>query len=229
MVPAMAVVSRERGATLALPSFLTIRRLLVLICAAGALLVVALQMRLTFFNDDWWFLLQRPGLESHGGLDTLLAPHNGNIVVLLAASYKLVVAAFGMGSVLPFALLSGLTVAALGALVFQLAEPRLGGVLGLAAAAVVVFMGPAWEAFLFFAGISHLAALTLGLAALLVLERDTQRRNTAACALLVCASWSSRSRSPSWPAQRWSFWSSADGRASCGYQLCRRQPLRCGG
>jgi hypothetical protein len=65
MVPAVAVVSREPSAPPQLASFLTIRRLLVLICTAAGLLVVALQMRLTFFNDDWWFLLQRPGIESH--------------------------------------------------------------------------------------------------------------------------------------------------------------------
>jgi hypothetical protein len=186
MVPVMAVLSRERGATSALASFLTIRRLLVLICTAGGLLVVALQMRLTFFNDDWWFLLQRPGLESHGGLDTLLAPHNGNIVVLQAAAYKLLVAVFGMGSRLPFALLSGLTVAVLGLLVFRLVEQRLGPVLALAAAGVVMFMGPAWEAFLFFAAMGHPAALAFGIGALLALERDTKRRNALACGLLVC-------------------------------------------
>jgi hypothetical protein len=49
--------------------------LLFAICLAGVLVVVLLGTRLTFFNDDWYFLFQRPGLESHPGLDSLLAPH----------------------------------------------------------------------------------------------------------------------------------------------------------
>jgi len=161
--------------------------LLIVLCTASALLVVILGTKLTFFNDDWWFLLQRPGLESGGGVDTLLAPHNGNIVVLLALLYKLLVAIFGLGSQLPFRLVLGMTMACLGLLVFVLVRDRLGAVLGLAAAAVVLFLGPAWEVLLFFASFSHLGSLTLGIAALLTMEIDTPRRNAVACVLLVCA------------------------------------------
>ncbi len=161
--------------------------LLIVLCVTSTLIVVILGTRLTFFNDDWYFLLQRPGLESGAGLDALLAPHNGNIVVLLALLYKLLVAIFGFGSQLPFRLVLGLTMACLGVLVFVLVRKRLGPVVGLAAAAVVLFLGPAWEVLLFFASFSHLGALTLGVAALLALEIDTPRRNASACALLVCA------------------------------------------
>jgi hypothetical protein len=183
----LMMASRESSGALALGSVLSPKLLLALVCAAGGLLVVVLQSQLTFFNDDWYFLLQRPGLESHGGLDTVLAPHNGNIVVLQAVMYKALVAAFGLGSYLPFGFITGLMVAALGVLVFVLVEERLGSVVGLAAAAVVVFMGPAWEALLFFAAGSHPGAMTLGVAALLALESDRTARNATACALLVCA------------------------------------------
>jgi len=161
--------------------------LLIALCTASALMVVILGTRLTFFNDDWWFLLQRPGLESGGGLNTLLAPHNGNIVVLLALLYKLLVAIFGLGMQLPFRLLLGVTMGCLGLLVFVLVRDRLGPVVGLAAAAVILFLGPAWEVLLFFASFSHLGSLTLGIAALLVMEVDTPRRNAVACVLLVAA------------------------------------------
>ncbi len=161
--------------------------LVLVLCTASAAVVVILGLKLSFFNDDWWFLLQRPGLESRGGIDTLLAPHNGNIVVLLAVLYKLLVAVFGLGTQLPFRLVLGITMACLGALVFVLVRERLGAIAGVAAAAVVLFLGPAWEITLFFASISHLGSLTLGLAALLALELDTRRRNVAACVLLVCS------------------------------------------
>jgi uncharacterized membrane protein len=157
------------------------------LCTAGAVVVVVLGMRLSFFNDDWYFLLQRPGIESGGGLNTLLAPHNGNIVVLLALLYKLLVAVFGLGTQLPFRLVLGITMACLGALVFVLVRERMGLIVAVAATAVVLFLGPAWEVTLFFAAFSHLGPLTLGVAALLALEVDTPKRNAAACILLVCA------------------------------------------
>ncbi len=150
-------------------------------------MVVVLGLKLSFFDDDWWFLLQRPGLESHGGLDALLAPHNGNIVALLDGLYKLLVAVFGLGSQLPYRIVLGITMACLGALVFVLVRERMGPLVGVVAAAVILFLGPAWEVMLFFASFSHLGALTLGLGALLALEVDTPRRNAVACFLLVCA------------------------------------------
>jgi hypothetical protein len=161
--------------------------LVALLCTSSAVIVVVLGLKLSFFNDDWWFLLQRPGLESGGGLDTLLAPHNGNIVVLLDGLYKLLIAVFGLGTQMPYRLVLGVTMACLGALVFVLVRERVGPFVGVVAAAVILFLGPAWEIMLFFASFSHLGALTLGLGALLALEVDTPRRNAVACFLLVCA------------------------------------------
>jgi hypothetical protein len=156
-------------------------------CAASAALLVVLGSRLSFFNDDWWFLLQRPGLESHRGLDTLLAPHNGSMALLLAVLYKALVAVFGLGSQVPFRVPIAIGIVCLGVLVYIIVAARLGSAVGLAAAAVILFLGPAWEALLFFGGSNHLGAVVLGLAALVVLERDTGSRNALACALLLLA------------------------------------------
>jgi hypothetical protein len=162
--------------------------LLIVMVTVSALIVVILGAKLTFFNDDWYFLLQRPGLESSGGLDTLLAPHNGNLVALLALSYKLLVGVFGLGSQLPFRLVMALTLAGLGGLVFVFVNDRLGPVAGLAATAVILFLGPAWEDLLFYTALLDLAgAMVFGIAALLALESDTQRRNAIASVLLVCS------------------------------------------
>lgn len=158
-----------------------------LLCGLSAALLVVLGTRLTFFNDDWYMILQRPGLESHGGLDTLLAPHNGNMVVLFALIYKVLLAVFGMGSQLPFRLVGAAATVGLGILVYALTSERVGPVVGLAAAAIVLFLGPAWEVLLFFGGTNHLLALALGLAAFWLLETDTPRRNAIACVALVCA------------------------------------------
>jgi hypothetical protein len=160
---------------------------LVAICVASVVVVVTLGSRLTFFNDDWWFLLQRPGLESHSGLNTLFAPHNSSCVVLTALAYKVLVAVFGLGSQLPFHLLLGVAVAAVGMTLFALVSARVGWLVALACAAVVVFLGTAWEDLLFFGSIAHVGSLATGLAAIWLLERDTSRRNVLGCALLVCS------------------------------------------
>jgi hypothetical protein len=154
---------------------------LALICAASALTLVLLGTRLTFFGDDWAFLLDRPGWSA----DSLLRDHNGHLSVLPVLIYKLFVALFGFDSQLPFRLLLSATVVALGLVVYALVSERAGRVAGLVATALLLFLGPAWEDLLWSFQIGFVGSLAAGLGALLALERDTPRRNAAACGLLV--------------------------------------------
>ena len=158
---------------------------LVAVCGASALLLVILGTKLSFFSDDWYFLLQRPGLSSHGGIDVLLAPHNGNLVAVDVVIYKALIGVFGLRSQLPFRLVFAGLIVAVGVMVYLLVSERMGRTPGLIAAAIVLFLGPAWEDLLFIASIDLIGSLATGLAALLLLERDTRRRNLAACGLLV--------------------------------------------
>ena len=155
------------------------------LAVTAALLYVLLGDRLSFFNDDWYFLLQRPGLESGGGLDTLLAPHNGNLVLIPAALYKLLVLGFGLSHQWPFHVMLALAIAALGLLLFAAVSRRAGPLLGLCAAAIVLFLGVAWEDLLFFASIDLVGSLVAGLAALAVVEAPTRRRDILACLLVT--------------------------------------------
>ena len=157
--------------------------LLFLICGASALVLVLLGSRLTFFNDDWYFLLQRPGFST----ESVFAPHNGHLSALPVLLYKGLVEMFGLDSQVPFRVVLALSVAALGVVMYLLVTERAGRLLGLVAAAILVFLGPASEDLLFFASITLIGALTAGLGALLALERDTRRRNAVACLLLVSA------------------------------------------
>jgi hypothetical protein len=182
----VSVLSGPAGRRRGEPGWVATPALAFLLAGVIATLVL-LGDRLSFFNDDWWFLLQRPGLESHGGLDTLLAPHNSNLVLLPALVYKLLVAAFGMSSQIPYRLVLAAGVGALGLLVYTLVNRRAGPAWGLAAAAVVMLLGPAWEDLLFFASIDLIGSLVAGLAALLALEHDSARRNLIACVALCAA------------------------------------------
>jgi hypothetical protein len=157
------------------------RAALALICAASALSLVLLGTRLTFFGDDWAFLLQRPGFSA----DSLLDDHNGHLSVLPVLIYKLLVALFGFDSQLPFRLVLAATFSALGIVVYALVSERPGRVAALVAVTLLLFLGPAWEDLLWSFQIGFVGSLAAGLGALLALESDTPRRNAAACALLV--------------------------------------------
>ena len=154
---------------------------LALMCAASALTLVILGTRLTFFADDWAFLLDRPGWS----VDSLLRDHNGHLSVLPVAIYKVLVALFGLDSQLPFRLVLSLTVVAVGVLVYVLVSERAGRAAGLVAAALLLFLGPAWNDLLWSFQIGLVGSLAAGLGTLLALEHDTPRRNAAACFLLV--------------------------------------------
>ena len=116
----------------------------VLVATAGGLIVV-LGDRLSFFNDDWYFLFQRPGLESKPGIDSILAPHNSNLVAAPALIYKGLVAVFGLWAQAPFRVTLALFMCALGVVMYLVVSRRLGPAIGLACAAVTLFLGAAWQ------------------------------------------------------------------------------------
>jgi hypothetical protein len=157
------------------------RAILALFCAISAGAAVVLGSRLTFFNDDWYVLLLRPGL----GADALLEPHNGHLTLLPILAYKGLVAVFGLDAQVPFRLLLAAATVATGVAVFAYVRERLGEIPALLAAAVVLFLGPAWQDLLWSFQIGLIGSLATGVFALLALERTSRRGDLAACVLLV--------------------------------------------
>ena len=146
---------------------------LALVCAASAVTVVVLGTRLTFFNDDWAFLIQRPGL---------LDAHNGHLSVLPIAIYRVLVVLVGLDEQWPFRVLLAAVVVSLGVVVYLLVAERVGRVAGAVAATLLMFLGPAWEDLLWSFQLGFVGSMATGLGALLALERG---RDRLACALLV--------------------------------------------
>ena len=153
------------------------------LCLASALTLVVLGTRLTFFNDEWYVLLLRPGVSAH----SLLDPHNGHLSLIPIAVYKALVAMFGLDQQLPFRVVLAAVVVALGVLVFVFVRERCGDLLGLLAAAVVLFLGSAWQDLLWSFQIGLVGSLATGVGVLLCLERETRRADLAACGLLVAS------------------------------------------
>src|SRR6266511_3069620 len=80
-----------------------------LLCLAAAVAcsgtyLLVLQSHLTFFADDWTFLLTRRGFSASVFLDT----HNDHSALIPLSIYKALLALFGMDSAVPFAIVSTL-------------------------------------------------------------------------------------------------------------------------
>ena len=155
--------------------------LLIVALAGSATVLLFLQSRLTFFGDDWSFLLERRGLS--GGV--FLNPHNDHIVILPVAIYKTLLGIFGMTSALPFQVVSTLVFLLSAIVLFIYLRRCVGRELALLGSTLILFLGAAWPDLLWSFQVSLSGSIAAGLIALLALERDEERSDAIACALLV--------------------------------------------
>ena len=153
-----------------------------LVGASGFLLLLW-GSKLTFLLDDWEFLLYRRGFNA----DAILEPHGEHIVVAPVLIYKALLATFGMGSALPFRFTSTALFLLSAVLLFVFLKRRVGQWPALAATAVVLFLGAAWEDLLWSFQIGYFGCMALGIGALLALERDDKLGDRLAAALLALA------------------------------------------
>jgi hypothetical protein len=165
------------GAGLSTPVLL----LLIWLFGASACLLLYLGSKLTFLLDDWEFLLYRQGFDA----DAILKPHGEHIVVLPVLIYKALQATVGMGSALPYRGVSVALFLLSAALLFVFLRRRVGDWPALAAIAIVLFLGAAWEDLLWPFQMTYFGSMAAGLGSLLALERGDRRGEAAACALLV--------------------------------------------
>jgi len=155
--------------------------LLAAVLALATAALLSLGDGLTFYQDTWAYLLNRPGFSA----DAFLAPHNEHIVVIPVAIEKLLVELFGMGTALPEYLVLDAMLLATALLVFVYVRRRLGPWPALLATVLVLFLGPAWQVLLWPFEIALVGSTLTGLAMLLTLEREDRRGDVAACVLLV--------------------------------------------
>ncbi len=101
--------------------------LLAVLCAASATLLVVLGTRLSFFNDDWHFVLQRTGFTA----DTIFESYNGHLSAMPVLAYKGLIGLFGLDSQVPFRLAIAAVVIALAVAVFLFVRERAGNLLAL--------------------------------------------------------------------------------------------------
>ncbi|HET9164269.1 MAG TPA: hypothetical protein VFN89_12605 [Solirubrobacterales bacterium] len=155
--------------------------LLAVAMTASGLLFVVLGSRLSFFLDDWVFILYRRDFS----LDAFLGPDNEHLVAGPVAMWKLLLSGFGMGSALPFHLVLT-AMFLLGAwFLFVWIRRRLGAWPALLATLPILFLGAAYEDLFWFSSITFLGSMACGLGMLVALDRRDATGDRLACAWLV--------------------------------------------
>ena len=147
-------------------------------------LAIGLIMRagrdLFFFGDEWAVLLHRRGLS----VADFMRPHNEHVIAVPVLTYKLLLAIFGMDSYTPYRLTVTLFHVGACAALYAYARPRLGVWTALVPAALLLFLGAAWEDLIWAFQITFVGAVAFGLATLVALDK---RRDGLACLALLCS------------------------------------------
>jgi hypothetical protein len=149
--------------------------------ALSGLVLVVLGSKLTFILDDWTYILYRRDFSA----DAFLMPANEHLVAGPVAIWKLMLSTFGLGSALPYRVVST-AMLLLGAwFLFVWIRTRLGSWPALFATIPILFLGAAFEDLFWFASITFLGAMTCGLGMLVALDRRDRIGDILACAWLV--------------------------------------------
>lgn len=160
---------------------------LLLLLALEALILLYYGRGLTFYYDEWEFILRDYG----GGPHVLLLPHVGNISVFPIISYKILFHLAGLNHYAVYRI-EVIALHLIGAtLIFALSARRIGHVPALVATSAVLFLGAVWEDLLWAFQVGYMLSIVGGLATWLLLEREDRLGDLAATVCLIIAMGSS--------------------------------------
>ena len=135
----------------------------------------------TLWFDEWSWVADRRG----GGLDALLAPHNQHLSLVPVLIYKALFATAGLDDYAPYRVCIVAAHLVCCALVFVYARRRIGGPAALAATAVLLLLGPAWQDIIWPFQVGSVISLATGVGALVLLDRRDRLGDAGACALVA--------------------------------------------
>jgi hypothetical protein len=137
--------------------------------------------RITFWRDEWNFLLHRTGWNPNVFLD----PFVEQLLAIPVLIYRVLLSVFGMDSALPFQLVAVFLFALSVVMLFVYVRSRASEWVALAACLPILFLGPSWDDLLFAFQMALFGSVACGIGALLALERRDRAGDIAAMALLV--------------------------------------------
>jgi hypothetical protein len=154
--------------------------------AAGAVLFSGAALlhwlsRLTFWRDEWEFLLHRRSWSA----DAFFDPWVEQLLAIPVAIYKVLVTTFGMDSPAPFQFVAVLLFLISVVAVFIYVRRRVGEWLALAAILPILFLGQAWDDLLFPFQMALFGSIACGVGALLALDRRDRPGDLSAMSLLI--------------------------------------------
>jgi hypothetical protein len=150
--------------------------------ASGVLLLHWLG-RLTFWRDEWDFLLHRRSWS----IGTFLDPFVEHLLAVSILIYKVGITTFGMDSGRPFQVVAVLLFLLSVALLFVYVRRRVGEWIALAAILPILFLGPSWDDLLFPFQMALFGSVVCGIGALLFVERRDRTGDLLAMGLLLLA------------------------------------------
>lgn len=158
---------------------------LVLVVAALLLLTGAWLMYLTrgttFSADEWAWILYRRGND----IGTFLKPWNEHMSLVPIVVYRLLLATAGMRHYAPYRLAVICAHLTVGWLLFVYARRRVGAAAAVIVSLMMLYLGPAWNNFLWPFQMAWLISLAAGIGALLLLDRKDRNGDIGACGLVA--------------------------------------------
>jgi hypothetical protein len=135
----------------------------------------------TFYADEWSWVLYRRG----NTVATFLQPWNEHMSLIPIAIYRLLFATVGLRHYAPYRVIVTVAHLLVTGLLFLYARRRIGVLAAVIASVMLLYLGPAWDNFLWPFQMAWLISLAAGLGALLMLDRRDRRGDIAACALVA--------------------------------------------
>jgi len=154
---------------------------LALLLAVGAAFLLHENRGTTLWIDEWSWAFERRGND----VETFLEPHNEHLSLIPLVLYKLLFATAGLDDYLPYRAMGITAHLTCVALLFVYARRHVGGFAALLAAALILFLGPAWQNILWPFQVGSLVSIAAGVGAFLLLDRGDRTGDAGACGLLA--------------------------------------------
>jgi hypothetical protein len=149
----------------------------------GFVLILIETRALSFYSDEWDFLLDRRGMSAH----VLLSPHGPHLVLIPILVYKALLQIFGASSYLPFRVLAAVDMVLVAWMLGFICRRWWGPWWGLVPVVLLIALGPGYPTLTYPFQVGYTLGLVGGLLTLVTIRWQTRRGDLIACLALVAS------------------------------------------